>query len=119
MLGGAERPFRAASAHAKRMPGGSKMVVFLALQYIHLSARITHRAAMESVLVPVLSQRTRTSARSAGQKGAEKFQAAEARVRGHVYDRSQRLGWRVDLRSDYNWKNFGKLKDCGQVGYRL
>lgn len=79
------------------------MVVFPALQYLHLSGRVAYCAAVESVLVPVLSQGARI------RQGAEKFATEQAGVRGHLYDRGQRLGRRADFGPDYNWPNTGEI----------
>lgn len=84
------------------------MVVFSDIEYIYISRRTLYRAAMAGLCLHMLPQRARAFAQRSQAEGAE-GQSWQARVRGNVHDRSQRLGWRADIGSDDNWTDSGEF----------
>lgn len=95
-----------------RVPAGPQVVVLPAVQRVHVPCRAADRAPMAVLRVPVHAQTARR-ARGArlperrAQKGDEA--AGQTGVRGHVYDRGQRLGGRTDIRSDHYRADIGKI----------
>lgn len=99
-------------AAEKRVPSGTEMVVFPAVQRVHVSRRVAHRAPVAVLRVSVYAQTARR-ARGArmpelrAQKGDEA--PGKTGVRGHVHDRGQRLGGRTDIRSDHYRADIGEM----------
>lgn len=102
-----------------------KMVVFPPIEHLYLSRGPSLSTNMEGLGFHMLQKRqwgvcsarrskikgTRTTCpcSSRGQSkprpGSEAWSTTAARVRGHLHDRSQRLGWRTYLGSNHHWSD--------------
>lgn len=85
----------------------SQVLVFFAIQHIHIPCWPAYRATMACIRVHLLPQGAGFGTQRSQAKGAEGV-TQQTGVRGNIYDRSKRLGWRAYLGSNNNWSNFGK-----------
>lgn len=90
------------------VPQGTEVLVFPAVEHLHLPRRPPDRADMEGVRVPLLPEGGGVRAQRPQAEGAEGGQAGEAGVRGHVHDGGQGLGGRTHLRADHHRSNLGE-----------
>lgn len=86
------------------------MVVLSAVVDFHLPCGVTRGAGMARVRVRLLPQGAGAGPERPQAEGAEGGAAGQTRVRGHVHDRSERLGRRTHIRSDHHRTNTGKYK---------
>jgi len=96
-----------------RVPAGPQVVVFPAVQRVHVSRRAADRAPMAVLRVPVHAQAARRTrgARLPEQRAQEGAEAAgQTGVRRNVHDRGQRLGGRTDIRTDYYRADIGERR---------
>lgn len=84
------------------------MVVLSAVVDFHVRCGVARGAVMAGVPVRLLPQGAGAGAKRPQAEGAEGGAAEQTRVRGHVHDRSERLGRRTYIRSDHHRTNSGK-----------
>lgn len=106
------------SSAGRRMSKRKKMVVLSAIEHIHIFSRSLDRIAMACLCLFVLSKRTGTIAKWSETKGTKSQSAGQTRVRRNFYDRSERLGWRIDIGSNNHRSNFGKFNTL-QFPFRI
>lgn len=90
------------------LPQCPKMVVLSAVVDIHVPMRAVRGGAMAPLRVLMLPQGAGAGSQRPQAEGAEGGTPGETRVRGHVHDRSERLGRRTYIRSDHHRTNTGK-----------
>lgn len=84
------------------------MVVLSTVVDFHVPCGVAGRAVMARVRVRLLPQGAGAGAQRPQAEGAEGGAPGQTGVRGHVHDRSERLGRRTHIRSDHHRTNTGK-----------
>lgn len=84
------------------------MVVLSPVVDLHVPGGAVRGAGMARVRVCLLPQGARAGPQRSEAEGAEGGAAGETGVRGYLHDRSERLGWRTNLRPDHHRPDSGK-----------
>lgn len=84
------------------------MVVFSAVVDFHVPGGPAGGAGMARVRVRLLPQGAGAGPERPQAEGAESGAPGQTRVRGHLHDRSERLGRRAHLRTDHHRTDIGK-----------